>query len=446
MATPQTGPPVATNALGLGSDSFLLFMLLTTVRTWRDMTMDCSMLCSQVKLLPFSSWRRPKRKATFGILHGLPKEMIFAIFENTSLDALMNLRQTNSYAKHIVESWLPFRRLVVYGPQILRAAIAIKSSKFLTVTRLLAATFGDRCRLCGEFGAYIQLVKCVRCCFHCLSNDRRLHCINYSMLSGLLNPKMSDRTGRARGMKILRTALERVPRVLTIPQPSFWGRRISERCWAFDYNAALHLFKPLKPTLYLPSILQRRIAQGKGRPCYYEIPPLTGRIHPRDGYQLRYLTAIHQCAMIKTKSGKIVSSGEGMLCTGCKIFWGLHSQGRHHAEHSIYNSWEIGRHLANCPYAKLAWNLVVKLTTRSPLTGRVLIPMVILLIQHQGVPRRRSVEFGEMPWEFNAFFKLEYQMKKRLSYGDRLIEETQANWAVARRCGSSDMCRYLAAD
>ena len=401
------------------------------------------MLWSQVKFLPVSSWKPPETKATFGTFHDLPKEMIFAIFEHTPLHALMKLRQTNSCAKYVIESWLPFRQLVQYGPNILRAAIAIKASRFLTVTRLLAVTFGDRCQLCGEFGIFIQLVKCVRCCFFCLSNDRRLHCIGPAMLLDLLNPKKSDGTGRVLDTDMWRNKLERIPMVHTIPHRSFWGSRISKRYWAFDYTTALRLSRPLKSTPFMPSILQKRIAQGKGRPCYHEIPPLTGQIHPFDGYQLRYITAIHECAMIKMNSGAIVSSGGGIMCQGCRIFWGLHSEGRHHVEHSIYSHREIMRHLANCPYAKLTWNLVQKWTTPSPLNGTVQIPMHILLTKYLGVPPWRSTVFGEMPDEFNEHFRREHLSQKQIPYGDSLIEETQANWAMARPRGSADMRRYL---
>lgn len=112
MAMPQTGSQVASNSLRLGSITSFHFILLTINWTWQDKTMECSMLWSQVRFLPVSSWRHPETKATIVTFHDLPKEIIFAIFEHTLLDALMKLRQTNSCAKYVIESWLPFRQLV----------------------------------------------------------------------------------------------------------------------------------------------------------------------------------------------------------------------------------------------------------------------------------------------------------------------------------------------
>ncbi len=363
----------------------------------------------------------------------------------------MNLRRTNSCAKYIVESWSPFKQVMSSGPDLVRAAIAIKASKFLTVTRLLAVTFGDRCELCGQFGSFVQLVKCMRCCFHCLTNDRRLHCVSLGFVAGCIpNPMMGDRAVTILGLRILEKYHECVPKVLTITQDSFWGYAKLERDWAVDYTTALEFFRPSKKTIYIPSILQRRIDRGKGRACYYEIPPLVGRIHAIESKNLRFMTAIHLPGIIKRSSSVTQCSYHGILCRGCRFFWGLHSQGRHHLEHVMYSASEIVPHLEKCPYAKVTWNLVLKMTTPSPSNGMSLIPLHALLARAKHFRYRRSVNLGEMPWQFRLGFYREYEeLVQRnpshhpIPYGDNLIEETQASWALARPLGPSDMHRYL---
>ena len=138
----------------------------------------------------------------------------------------MKLRVTNSCAKYVVKSWLPFKELTPIAPDLVRVSIAIEASNFLTVQRLLAATYNDRCELCEELESFVQLLKCMRCCFHCLSSDRRLYCIipGFSTLSSP-NTVVADSTVTVMGMKLQRKYVERVPKVHTILQESLWGER-----------------------------------------------------------------------------------------------------------------------------------------------------------------------------------------------------------------------------
>ena len=440
----MAAPPTGATSLGLGSITPRQLRLLSMTQTWDDKTIDRGRFTHQVQLLPPLFWQLGKPKATFGRFHDIPTELTFAIFEHTPLGALMNLRQTNSCAKHLVESWSPFREVVSSGADLVRAAIAIEASKFLTVPRLLAVIFSHRCELCGQLGSFVQLVKCMRCCFYCLSNDRRLHCISASFAAGCIpNPNMGDSAVGALGLKISKKDLPMIPKVYTLPQKSVWGSEMPTRDWALDYTTALQFCREPDKTIYIPSILQKRIARGEGRPCYYEISLLTGRIHPLESNTLRFRTAIYQPGMIRKRSGLITLSDGGLFCKGCRVFWGPHSQGRHYLEHVMHSSSEIVQHVERCPYAKVLWNIILKITTPSPQTGNVLIPFEDLLARAQTFRWRRSVNFGEMPWQFSIWFDREYLETKKLSFGDSLIEETQASWAVARQFGSHDILRYI---
>lgn len=443
MAAPPTGHPQAANSLCLESITPDQLKLLSVTQTWNDKTMNRRKLSRQVQLLPPLFWLPAKPKATLGRLHDIPTEVIFATLDHTTIDALMNFRLTNSCAKYVVESWYPFREIMLSGASLVRAAIAIKASKFLTVSRLLAVTFGDRCELCGQLGSFVQLVKCMRCCFYCLMNDRRLHCVSLSFAAAYV-PKIftADSAVRILGLNVMKRNLERIPKVHTITQEFFWGHKRIERKSALDYTTALQFARPPIDPCYLPSILKERIIAGKARPYYFEMSPLIGRIDPAESNKLRFLTAIYQPGMLKKTSGLIVISDDGVFCRGCRFFWGLHSQGRHHLEHIMYSPSEIVLHLERCPYAKLTWNLVLKIISPNPLSERVPVPLEILVARAQHFRHRRSPNFGEMPWQFSIWFGREHLEQKQLTYGDSLIEETQANWAVTRPLGSSDMSGY----
>ena len=55
-----------------------------------------------------------------------------------------------------------------------------------------------------------------------------------------------------------------------------------------------------------------------------------------------------------------------------------------------------------------------------------------------------------MPWQFILRFDIEYLVqiqgsgKPIISYDDNIIEETEANWSMARQAGSFDMHHYFA--
>jgi hypothetical protein len=451
MAAPVMGPFAAAHSLSLDSISCDQFTLLSMTQTWDNKVIDQRKLSHQVQLLPPLHWRRAKPHTTFGTLHDIPNEVLFTIFRHASLRALMNLRVTNSCAKYIVESWGPFRELIISAPGLVRAAVAIKASSFLTVPQLLAVTHCDRCELCGTLGSFVQLVKCMRCCFYCLSNDRRFHCIYGGFaIRHIPNPVAEDSTVTVLGLKILRKYVEQIPKVHTIKQECFWGSRQSHRKWALDYTTALQFANPAKPTYQLPSILMKRIVAGNERSCYYQMPQLIGQIYAEEGNNLHFMTAIYLPGLAKNTSGVRGIPDGGTLCKGCRFFWGLHSQGRHHLEHTMYSSSEIVPHLQKCPYAKLTWDLILKLITPSPVNGRILVPLAELLAKSKYFRLRRSVNFGEMPRQLELWFDIDYLVqvqqeskKPSTAYGDNLIGETQANWALARQAGPFDIHRFV---
>jgi hypothetical protein len=370
-------------------------------------------------------------------------EMIFMVFEHATLDVLMNLRLTNSCAKAVVESWCPFREIYSSGPDLVRAAIAIKASKFLSVPRLLAVTFGDRCELCGQLGSFVQLVKCMRCCFHCLAADRRLHCVSQDFATRYVHINFTnDLAARVEDRKIMQQNLERIPKVHTIPQKSFWGHPLTGRLFALDYNAAIQSGGPTIKARSLPSILQKRIAAGKGRPCYHEMPSLVGCIDAGQSLKRRFLTAIYQPGILGKTLDGIPTSEHARFCRGCREYWGLHSPGRHHLEHIMYSSSEIVLHLSQCIFAKLAWTMALILARPNPVNLMVPIPLESLAADVRWSRCLRVPEHGGLPITLMHHLHDEYQVQGQLTYGDSLIEETQANWALAQQVGSVVVPRY----
>jgi hypothetical protein len=423
---------------------------LSTSQTWDDKTIDRRSLRHQVQLNPPLFWRPAKPKAKLGTLHDVPNEVIYTIFEHTPLQALMHLRATNSCAKAVVESWEPFKELIIEGPDLVRAVIATKAATYLNVKRLLRVVYGDSCELCGQLGSFIQLVKCMRCCFRCLTNDRRLHCIPVTFVYGCLpNRDRLDSALRMVGLDVPQRHLERIAIVRTVPRDDFWAGRAPYRGYlAIDYTTALELANPVRTT-NIPTLLQRRIQAGKGRPWYRNIPPLIGQIHLMEANVLRFAASIYLPGRIKQPWGLNMNCDEGVFCRGCRYFWGLHSEGRHHLTHTMYRLSEIGTHLKHCQYAEILWDLVLAITSPNPANGSIVIPLDQFLAYSSRFGYRRSLDFGDMPWRFSARFAREYdlQLNKDDDHhptrsGNNLIIETQANWALARPDGPTDVNRY----
>lgn len=107
--------------------------------------------------------------AGLGTIDKLPVEVQFKLFAVTPINPLINLRATNSQAKHLIEQSKPFRMVMTYGADIVRALLATKAGFYWTAEQIVGVLFSTTCEFCSERGEILQILHLKRCCFRCLS-------------------------------------------------------------------------------------------------------------------------------------------------------------------------------------------------------------------------------------------------------------------------------------
>lgn len=94
--------------------------------------------------------------------------------------------------RRLVSSWLPVVLVNKYGQNAVRAIIASQSSHGYTYPRLETVVFTTKCEICHEQGETLYVRKLMRCCFRCLSTDRRLLAVNVGYAASVLEAPEED--------------------------------------------------------------------------------------------------------------------------------------------------------------------------------------------------------------------------------------------------------------
>lgn len=128
-------------------------------------TIDPSLLA-----LPVSTKARrvDDRPSSLGTLDRIPLEILHQIFDQIDLRSLLQLSRVAVRGRSTVQSLPAYRGLVKHAPQTL---VVLRMTKLLqthTVSDLFAALTSERCATCPEYGAYLFLPTCERCCWTCL--------------------------------------------------------------------------------------------------------------------------------------------------------------------------------------------------------------------------------------------------------------------------------------
>lgn len=347
---------------------------------WDDKLIDRKNL-SRIRLSHPDSWNKlcPSTYLKLGNFDKLSTELLYMLFGHLDLTTLFLLRQTNSHVKGLIEQWRPFREIMTFGPDSVRAMLATGVSRFRTATDLQAVVFTTRCEFCGEHGEILQLLKFARCCFRCLSTDRRLLAVDVDFVVQAMNVNVQDES-----------VLRKIPHLLAPHQADHWGQpQVRNNLWLFDYNAALQFAQNntnlqdnnhstfAQRSSLLPTILWKRTQAGNGKSEYLGFPRLNfhTEISPPESHPQRFLSAIYCIPIEKIypwTHGKLYAEAQpckfkfaltapakavGVYpssCAGCRHYWNLISP-HHHLTHTIYTDSEFRDHLKTCTYARLYW-------------------------------------------------------------------------------------------
>jgi hypothetical protein len=313
---------------------------------WNDILVNHQVLSRSGRYKELDFISKPKRPpSSLGRLDRLPLEVLHNILSNCTIPTTHSFRQVNSTAHAAVHTWPPFLRVQNFGSIAIDALMRIGGASLFTYTDVESVVFSCSCELCFEHAEILYLPKLMRCCFHCLSTDRRL----------LVIPLSSD------GLTLQRLEIpwsERLTIFQTIPQDLHYGHKLG-RYQLIDYTTAAELCQSshaAKARCYPPSgppfAKWEVLPVREDVPAWYhdvknfeEAPSLQERrkrslpqlpllslpwlvVRPLENYSDIGPTACSiRLQPFKTTSG--FSKKEVQMawhCSGCAHFWHLHSR------------------------------------------------------------------------------------------------------------------------
>ncbi|TPX07153.1 uncharacterized protein E0L32_010954 [Thyridium curvatum] len=108
------------------------------------------------------------RGSSLGILDRLPPEIVSILLGMLDTQSIARFACLSSRANTFVRSQRAYRDLATLVPQVLLALGRVGLIGLHSVAELHAALRTERCATCIEYGAFLFLPTCERCCWECL--------------------------------------------------------------------------------------------------------------------------------------------------------------------------------------------------------------------------------------------------------------------------------------
>lgn len=168
----------------------------------------------------------PQPQAGLGQLNRLPAEILAQILLQLNIRSLLAFKQVNHKAVSFVDSLPRYSVIRKQCPDILRAAIGVRSDAF-SCNALYETLTAHRYATCSRSGTYLYLITCKRVCWFCLIGNTDYLPVSLT--------KAANLTGLPR--KIVK---QQLPHIYSIPgRYGALGRKSSSRRLLFDRQAVL---------------------------------------------------------------------------------------------------------------------------------------------------------------------------------------------------------------
>ncbi|KAK2784062.1 hypothetical protein FQN52_009332 [Onygenales sp. PD_12] len=150
---------------------------------------------------------------SLGNLGTLPLELREEILMELDLDSIGKMRLLNTTSKILVDNLYAYKVLRQHAPDVLHVIHSMEMSPHLLIRQLFSEFCQPKCRVCDDFGPFIFVPTCTRCCWNCLSRRKQTR-------FQLVPPGEV-----ALHTLLTRNALQSLPRMKTLPGASC-GRHV----------------------------------------------------------------------------------------------------------------------------------------------------------------------------------------------------------------------------
>ena len=132
------------------------------------------------------------RLSSLGILDRLPTELLHEVLSRLDFQSLTQFSRVSIQGKSVLQSLPAYRDLMNHAPHALAALHRTQLIHLHSASELLTALRTERCATCPEYGTYLFLPTCERCCWQCLRSNPTRQVISLTAASKAfaLSPKM----------------------------------------------------------------------------------------------------------------------------------------------------------------------------------------------------------------------------------------------------------------
>lgn len=157
----------------------------------------------------------PSSPSILGTLDTLPLEILHAIFAGLDFKSLLHISATCLRGIDVVKSLPEYRDLTSHAPLALAALGKTRLIRHHTATDLHTTLLSPSCTSCNQYGAFLFLPTCQRCCYHCLWKNRSFWVIPLSVARNCFSLSVAE--------------AKSIPKLRSIPGKYFLGYCISRQ-------------------------------------------------------------------------------------------------------------------------------------------------------------------------------------------------------------------------
>ncbi|KAI0114041.1 F-box domain-containing protein [Nemania sp. FL0031] len=132
------------------------------------------------------------RASSLGILDRLPAELLHEVLKSLDFQSAIRFSHVSNQGKNMLCSLPAYRDVIKYAPRTLAALGQTKLLHLHSTSELHNALRNERCATCPEYGVYLFLPTCERCCWQCLRSSPTRRVISQTAAAKIfaLSPKM----------------------------------------------------------------------------------------------------------------------------------------------------------------------------------------------------------------------------------------------------------------
>ena len=308
----------------------------------------------------------------FGQLDELPLETTQAIFALLDLQTLTDLRAVNRSAMVVVDSLPLYREIYTHVPEVLRAMLSTKLARHFELWQIVRELRSPDCCRCGDFGAFLFLPGCARCCWYCLTEAEDILPIskNQAMesfeLSNNILPEMPAMLSLPGSYGVGTWIGNRIRDGKIIYKRRTWLVSLGVGRWAARKLHGGHRFRQAymdSPRNWWKEAYAQQLANRSSidsSPLRVAKPPFHpfAKGSPNEGYEPRRFTSAIRMPLLDPATGK---TQWGVSCIGCGEGYAkrLDYCDIHKVSHSqclrMYSRKAFLLHAKHCRWARKRW-------------------------------------------------------------------------------------------